>query len=234
MIHRGRMAAKIPLTAEPRPLAATDLERLREKRHVTPNPQRIRESHHMIARLASMGLRHKTIAEKVGYSVVRVQQLLDSPAMVELVANYRAKIDSEFVENVDEYFTAATTNMLLAERLIADQLADAEASGELPSIRTLDAISQGRADRFGYGKKTQNLNINVDFAAQLERAIKRSGKDPRTIEASASALPSPPEPSHPPLASADQPVVASPTKASMLHSPRQSPTPAMPRLRRRA
>ena len=91
--------------------------------------------------------------------------------MQELVANYRAKVDEEFVEGADAFFTLATQNMIAAERHIADAIAEAEDAGELIPIRTALAISRDAADRFGYGKKTQNLNINVDFAAQLERAI---------------------------------------------------------------
>lgn len=188
-MKRGAIQSPIPI-GQPVPLAAADLGKLREPRFVGTTPQKLRDSHHMIARLSAMGLREFKIAEQTGYSRVRVQQLLDSPAMKELVARYREKVDETFVENVDEYFVAATSNMLVAERMIADQLAEADESGELPSLRTLDAISQGRADRFGYGKKTQNLNINVDFASQLERAIQRSGKG-ATLEGNAAAIPSP-------------------------------------------
>ena len=182
-MHKGATASPIPI-GQPRPLIAADLERLKETRHVPSTPQKLRDSHHMIARLAAMGLRPGKIAEQVGYSYVRVQSLLVSPAMQELVANYRAKVDEEFVEGADAFFTLATQNMIAAERHIADAIAEAEDAGELIPIRTALAISRDAADRFGYGKKTQNLNINVDFAAQLERAIARSGK---TIEATPAA-----------------------------------------------
>ncbi|MDE2022104.1 MAG: hypothetical protein KGI71_04335 [Patescibacteria group bacterium] len=174
-MRKGAVPDAIPI-GQPTVLKAEDLGRLREPRFVASSPQTLRDSHHMIARLRAMGLRHFQIAEKTGYSYQRVRALLDSPAMEELVAQYRKKVDEEFVENADEFFSTATSNMLLAEKMIRDQLLVADESGELPSLRTLDAISQGRQDRFGYGKKTQNLNINVDFAAQLEKAIKRSGK----------------------------------------------------------
>lgn len=174
-MRNGPTAQPIPI-GQPTPLVASDLERLKDPRWVASTPQRIRDSHHMIARLSAAGLRPFQVALKTGYSDVRVVQLLASPAMQELVARYREKVDQSFMENVDEFFQAATSNMLLSERMIADQLAAADESGELPSLRTLDAISQGRADRFGYGKKTQQTNINVDFAAALEKAIDRSGK----------------------------------------------------------
>lgn len=184
-MRNGPIQQPIPI-GKPSVLVAKDLERLRENRYVPTTPQKLRDSHHMIARLAAMGLRIFQIAEKTGYSAQRVRDLVDSPAMKELIARYRQKVDEEFVENADEFFSTATANMLLAEKMISDQLSAADESGELPSIRTLDTLSQGRADRFGYGKKTQNLNINVDFASQLERAIQRSGKGP-VLEGSVAA-----------------------------------------------
>jgi hypothetical protein len=174
-MRNGPIAQPIPI-GQPMALIAADLERLKSPRYVASTPQRLRDSHHMIARLAATGLRPFKIAEATGYSRVRVQQLLDSPAMQELVSQYRAKVDDAFVENVDSYFELATSNMVAAERHIADAIAEADEAGELIPIRTALAISRDAADRFGYGKKTQNLNINVDFAAQLEKAIARSGK----------------------------------------------------------
>ena len=184
-MHNGAIAQPIPI-GQPTALIAADLERLKEPRYVASTPQKLRDSHHMIARLAAMGLRGTKIAEQVGYSYQRVQALLASPAMDELVAKYRLKVDDEFVEQADSFFSLATSNMLAAERHIADAIAEADEAGELIPIRTALAISRDAADRFGYGKKTQNLNINVDFAAQLEKAIKRSGK---TIDSVAESAP---------------------------------------------
>ena len=70
--------------------------------------------------------------------------------------------------------------MIKAERQISEHFEVADEAGELLPLSKLDTISQGRMDRFGYGKKQTNLNVNVDFAAQLEKARQRSG---RVIEA---------------------------------------------------
>src|SRR5579872_1064794 len=138
-MHRGAVAQPIPI-GQPTALVASDLERLREPRYVGTSPQKLRDSHHMIARLAAMGLREHKIAEQVGYSRVRVIQLLDSPAMQELVAKYRAKVNDEFVESADAFFTLATSNMLAAERHIADRIADLDEQGELLSVREALAV----------------------------------------------------------------------------------------------
>jgi hypothetical protein len=64
--------------------------------------------------------------------------------------------------------------MLKAERHIADQLDAADELGSVIPLRDLSRITADRMDRFGYGKHTTSTNINVGFAARLERAIQRS------------------------------------------------------------
>lgn len=207
-MKNGPAAQPIPI-GQPEPLIAADLERLKSPRYVASTPQKLRDSHHMIARLAATGLRPFQIAERVGYSMVRVRDLLASPAMEELVAQYRKKVDEAFVESADAFFTLATNNMMAAERHISDRIAELDEAGELLDVRTALAVSRDAADRFGYGKKTQNLNINVDFASQLERAIQRSGKTIDSVAgpATPAQLPaaSPPTTSRPTPRAATQP-----------------------------
>lgn len=196
-MKKGAVSKPIPI-GQPEPLIAADLERLKEARYAPSTPQKLRDSHHMIARLRASGLRGFQIAERMGYSAVRVNDLLNSPAMEELVAKYRAKVDESFVENTDAFFEVATRNMLAAERHIADHIDALDEAGELLPVRTALAISRDAADRFGYGKKSQQTNINVDFAASLERTIARSKA--AAIEGSTSQgtlLPSPASPPAP-------------------------------------
>lgn len=193
-----RPAAPIYI-GEVRELIRDDLSRLTEgNRTDQAFPKRLRESHHMIARLSAAGLSRREISAKTGYSETRITQLLDAPATIELVSHYRDKIDDRFMNNVDAYFELATSNMVAAERHIADAIAEADERDELIPIRTALAISRDAADRFGYNKKQTNVNINVDFAAQLERAIKRSGKQINSVvnHASPAALSNPPQETH--------------------------------------
>ncbi len=139
-------------------------------------PQKLRESHHQVARLVATGLRDVIIAERTGYTPTRIGQLKASPAFMQIVSGYKAMLDGEFVEEADAYFKLAFGNMIASERHIADHLAEADEMGELIPIKTALAISRDAADRFGYGKRQTNLNVNVDFAAKLEDAIRRSGK----------------------------------------------------------
>lgn len=136
---------------------------------------RIRDPHHRVARLVASGIRpYEEIARRSGYSTMRINQLTADPAFMELVARYRREIDAAFISSQDDYYEMATANMLKAERMISEKLEIAEEEGSLPPVRDLLAISRDAADRFGYGKKATNVNINVDFASKLEKAISRS------------------------------------------------------------
>jgi porphobilinogen deaminase len=142
---------------------------------------KIRDGHHRVARLAAAGLRTAEIAEKTGYTTTNIGLLLRNPAMQELIAKYRGKVDAAFERSQDEFFALATRNMMMAERQIAERLEDGEES-PLP-IKALVSISRDAADRFGYGKRNMTLNVNADFAAELEKALARSNAERlKTIE----------------------------------------------------
>ncbi len=195
-------AAVFGAKREPTVLSAQVVSAKHPKQHTAP--KRLRDSHHRVARLAAMGLRVADIIKRSGYSSTRIYALLDSPAFQELIARYRAEVDESWREAIDEYHVLATTNMLMAERQLNDKLHDADELDEPLPIKDLVSISRDAADRFGYGKRETRLNLNVDFASQLERAIQRSGKvidaapaglvptnSERRLEASSLAQPGP-------------------------------------------
>lgn len=191
-LRRGKLIADNPLTlGEPRPLTREDLSLLKEKRPDKPIIQRLRDPHHRLARFIAMGHNNAAAAQLGGYSIARVQMFLQDPAFNQLVTEYRNMVNESFKDQVDEYMQLSVGNMVKAERQIAEHFDKADEEGELLPLSKLDTISQGRMDRFGYGKKQTNLNVNVDFAAQLEKARQRSG---RTIDAVKA-----PQPASPPL-----------------------------------
>lgn len=157
-----------------RDLTREDLKILAQPRSKLRAADRFKDSHHRIARLFAAGLRHADVMAKTGYSEGRISTLHADPSFQELIATYRKQVDQAFVESQDTYFEIATSNMLKAERMIADQLDEADADNEQIPVKTLLAISRDAADRFGYGKKVTNVNVNVDFAARLERARARA------------------------------------------------------------
>src|SRR5882724_1517824 len=181
-LHRGKISTK-PEILSVRPLTREDLALIPEKREpIHGIVRRFRDPHHRVARLFASGLRVGEVVERSGYSYNRVKTLHDDPAFQQLIAKYREKVDSAFIANADEFYDLATANMRKAETMIAERLEKAEEEDiDLP-LKTLVDISGDRMDRFGYGKRQTNLNVNADFASLLEKAIQRSGK---TIEANA-------------------------------------------------
>lgn len=185
MLHRGRISSPSGL-GEIIPLKREDLAILRERRDDPPRLlERLRDPHHNLARLLAMGKRNEEAGRLAGYSANRVAMLKSDPAFKELIEYYRNLVVQSFKENADEYFDLLSANMIKAEKQIAEKLEIAEEAGETLPIRELVAIGRDAADRVGYGKKQTNLNVNVDFASQLEKAIKRSGKD-KQLELTAS------------------------------------------------
>lgn len=174
LIRRGAKA-KPRRILEVKDLVKDDLLVLAKKRD-TPLVARMRDSHHMVARLFALGLRPERIAETCGYSRSRILVFAQDPAFKELIAHYRELVTQEVKEVTQDFISIATSNMMKAERMLADKLDEADAADELLSVRELTAIVADRADRVGFGKKQTNVNVNVDFAAKLESAIARSGK----------------------------------------------------------
>lgn len=164
-----------------RPICRDDLPRLAKPRdRAVSTPQRMRDSHHNVARLLALGHSHKQVAAITGYSPNRIGQLAAAPAMQDLIARYRGRIDQAFDEAIDAYADLAVRNMLAAERQLSDRLDEADAEGETLPVRELVAITSDRADRFGYPKRAVNTNVNVDFAQRLDAAIARSKAAPRS------------------------------------------------------
>lgn len=159
-----------------RSLVESDLEYLRQKSVTTTRVQSLRDSHHNVARLIASGLKLYEVAEATGYSYQRIWVLSKDPSVVELIAHYRDQATALWRENIDHMQAMAVKNMIAAERQLSDKLDAADEAGELLPTRELLAITSDRMDRFGYGKKNMNLNVNVDFAAKLEAAIARTKK----------------------------------------------------------
>ena len=156
-----------------RELGEADLEKLRAPREKTNVVQKLRESHHLIARMLATGMRPQDVAEQCGFSVQRIYTLRQSPAFCELVEQYRGAEDQAYFRSRDLYNDLLRANSLAAERHLSDKIAQLEEDGELLGIREALAISRDAADRLGYGKKT-TVKVDHDFAAMLEKAIHRS------------------------------------------------------------
>jgi len=139
-------------------------------------PKAMRETHHRLARMVAAGFRTEEILRLTGFSYTRLHQLRHDPAFVELVSQYRGKVDEAYVRGVDEFWETSTSNMLRAERKIEDRLDEDDDGVEKISLKDLMALTSDRADRFGYSKKIVNRNENLDFAKMMEQVARASGR----------------------------------------------------------
>lgn len=161
-----------------------------------PLIERYREHHHAIASMMAAGMTDSMIRQRTGVSFYRLTSYRSDPTFNELIAQKAEKIAEKFDQNIDAYLDLGMGNMIRSEALIAERLNEDE---PIPLL-TLDRISQGRADRFGYSKHS-TMRVEHDFATMLDKAIARSGKgELKQIEAQAEpavlnqpALPPPPE-----------------------------------------
>lgn len=176
-LHRGKLASNPKILAV-RPLTRDDLACLSDARPAQGVVKSFRNHHHRIARLAAMGLRPGEVCAQAGISTTRWVQLKNDPAFQELVSQYRTKVDEGFADAATELYTAVAANTINAELLVAERLELAlEGEADIP-LKTLLAISRDGADRVGLPKQkvSTNTNVNLDFAAMLEAAAKRSGR----------------------------------------------------------
>lgn len=171
---RGKIA-RPPSLIDVIPLKREDLEKLQEPRGRSI-AQRFREPHHRIAQLLAKGLSQMDVARAVGYSVARVSQLEADPSFKNLLATYRLEEKLATDEVVDPVMELGKHLTMRYLRVASDHLDKAEDEQELIPLKTAIMGAADLMDRFGYGKRQMNVNVNVDFAANLEKARARSAK----------------------------------------------------------
>lgn len=163
-----------PYIKSVRSMTREDLQFLREK-SARPVIQKLRESHHIIARLAASGMTTREIAAEVGYTETRVGLLRNTPAMKELIARYMDMDTDEWRKSRDTNWDAMQSLMRRTVRKANDAFEDDEDKNEIPLHVTLKYMDS-MLDRLGYHRKSTKENINMDFAASLERAIAERAK----------------------------------------------------------
>jgi hypothetical protein len=156
-----------------RELSADEVKHLHRAK--LPAVKRLRHAHHRLALLVATGLSEHEISVLSGYSMGRIQTLKADPAFRELIAAKLGLIEAQTVDQIAEYNQLILTNGLKAEQLIADKL-DAALDSEEDDIpwAVLLKASRDAADRVGLAKRSVAVNVNVDFASQLQKAVQRS------------------------------------------------------------
>ena len=157
-----------------RPLTEADLLALREKSSPINRIKKFRDSYHAVARAMAAGLNNIQVAEATGYSVTTISCYRRDPAMLDQVARYREMLTEDWREEQDQISRQSVAAIAKGLRTIHDHFDDADERGELvPMNRALSVVSD-LMDRFGYGKKSATLNMNVNYASELEAAIQRT------------------------------------------------------------
>jgi len=151
-------------------MVRADLELLRQP-SARVRIAKLRDSHHIMARLFVSGLTLAEVASETGYTISRVSVLRGSPAMQELIAKYRDDDHDEWRKHRDGTYEYMHRVRMKAVRLIEDALDEDEVKPEF-ALKVFDSM----ADRTEYHRKSTKENINIDFAARLEVAIARSAK----------------------------------------------------------
>ncbi len=146
--------------------------------------KRIRERHHIVAKMIARGVKIPEVAECTGWSEHQLHLLVNqTPAFQELIIHYQ-KEDAEREVVLAEYTELLRKRLLMGEQLIHDRLNE---EGDDLSVNELLRLVADAADRTGYSKQNVNLNVNLDFAAALEAARKRSGRQRSTSSPPAGA-----------------------------------------------
>jgi hypothetical protein len=96
--------------------------------------------------------------------------------MEELIAEFHADLDAGAIEAIDETARVMNRCRNMAWSLIQDRLEDSMNGGQELPLGWLSNIAGDTADRTGYTKRTENVNINIDAASTLTKAIARSAR----------------------------------------------------------
>lgn len=176
-----------------RELTLADLPSLNADRGTkAPTLQKLRDSHHAVARCLAEGMRPAQIQLVTGYTGSRISILQVDPAFQELVAYYREHKDALYAD-LHERMASLSVEAIdeLRDRLHDDP--DSISPGMLLEMLKLTA------DRTGHGPKTTQVNVNVEIGARLKAARQRAGAErefDRVLPAPGEGLP---EPDPPPL-----------------------------------
>jgi len=145
--------------------SAEDLSRI----FLAPKPEdpkaplaRIRDAHHMLARLMAEDKPVVEISAITGYAPARIRTLQDDPAMRELVAHYsEVKVFAEADIKAQVQHVALAAKDVLLERL--------ETEPDSFSNKDLTTLLQAGLDRIGHGpSSSHNVNLN-DPSKVIER-----------------------------------------------------------------
>lgn len=137
-----------------------------------PTLQRLRDTHHYIAKLLAQGLPAVEVSAISGMSQSRISVLQNDPAFVELLEFYRERAQESFVDVVDRLKILATEATAELHHRIIEQANDL-------SVNELIRIAEMGHDRSGTGPTHKSVNRNETLVltpADLEQMKKEAAE----------------------------------------------------------
>lgn len=132
----------------------------------TPSIQKLRHSHHTLARLIAEGRSYTEAGLIAGYVISRVSLLMKDPAFQELVEYYTFQVKDIFL-NVHERLATMGMDALME---LQDRMNDPEAKPF--TNKELMDIAELSFDRSGYGPKTTQVHEHKFAMDDLLKAVK--------------------------------------------------------------
>lgn len=117
--------------------------------------QKIRDSHHLVARLLAEGFQPVEVSRISGYSPSRISFLKNDPSFKELLAFYRSRVDDQFTDTIQRLKT-------LGEDAIGEIMSRLDENPESLSTMLLVDIVKATMDRSGFGPQSKSLNLNAN------------------------------------------------------------------------
>lgn len=134
-----------------------------------PTLERMRDTHHMLARLLASGKKAVEVSAITGFSQSRISILLGSPAFSELVEFYRGRIQDEFVDVTARIGAVA----LEATAELHTRLVD---EPESLTTKELLAIAAMAHDRSGHGPTSTTRSVSMSLTGAELAAMKEEVK----------------------------------------------------------
>lgn len=146
----------------------------------------MRAVHHVIARMAALGIPDADISERCGRSLAHISNLRNhSAAFKDLVEHYKGKLDEAMISHHEKIHYGAG----LAVELVIDEL---ETRGEMipfdKKVKAMDSL----LDRSGYGAKSTSHVVHhkgIDMAALRSMKAEVLSKELKHYDTSARELP---------------------------------------------
>jgi hypothetical protein len=131
-----------------------------------PRVQKLRTTHHELARMLACGLKDVDISRVTGYSQSRICTLKKDPLFRELLSHYMANRDESAIDFSARLRQLSITAVDIMQEKLEDDSSDI-------SMKDLRQVAEFGLDRTGMGK-TMTVNSNVAVTHQTLAEIKAS------------------------------------------------------------